>query len=227
MLQGVLFDLDRTLLDRDASVQSFAASQYARFRHRFDSISRENFVETFVRLDARGSVWKDEVYQRLTAELGIQAVTWQELFADFDERIARHYIRFPQLHETLTDLASRYQLGLITNGRTAFQNRTIEALGIAPFLSIILISEAEGLRKPDPAIFHRALSRLNLTPAEAVYIGDHPLTDIQAARDAGLHALWKRNPDFPAAPACSAAFDHLSELPALLWQLFEMPGTIQ
>lgn len=37
------------------------------------------------------------------------------------------------------------------------------------------LSKFEGLRKPDPAIFLRALNRLGLEPAEAVFVGDHPL----------------------------------------------------
>ncbi len=215
MIRGVLFDLDRTLLDRDASILSFASSQYEIFQSRLGDVDHNSYVEAFVRLDARGSLWKDRVYQELVTVLKIQSVTWEELFADFEARISGHCLPFDSLHETLEKLAGEYRLGLITNGRTHFQARTIEALGIAPCFAAILISETEGVRKPDSEIFRRALTRLALHPDEAVYVGDHPVTDIQGARDAGLAGFWKRNTDF-SEPPCEAVFDHLAELPHLL-----------
>lgn len=215
MLRGVIFDLDRTLLDRDASILSFASSQFERFQSRLIGVDRDSYIETFIRLDARGSVWKDTVYQQLISELRIRAISWDELFSDFDARISDYYVPFDCLHDTLKKLAEEYRLGLITNGKTHFQNRTIEALKITPFFSVILISEAEGVRKPDAEIFHRALRRLGLQPHEAVYVGDHPVTDIQAARDVGMMTFWKRNADFTEA-VCDEAFDQLSELPEML-----------
>jgi putative hydrolase of the HAD superfamily len=214
-LRAVYFDLDRTLLDRDTSVVSFASAQFEAFRARLDGVARDAFVNAFIRLDARGSVWKDLVYQRLTLELGVRSVSWEELFADFDARIAQHYVPFPGMHETLRELARHYRLGLISNGRTEFQNRTITQLNLSSYFSVILISEAEGVRKPDREIFHRALSRLDITPAEAAYVGDHPLTDMRAAREVGMWAIWKRNADFAEA-ACDDVIDDLRELPLIL-----------
>lgn len=220
-LRAILFDLDRTLLDRDASVLSFASAQYKAFRPRLDGVEREAFVNAFVRLDARGLVWKDIVYQQLTEECGIRSVTWEELFADFEARIVEYYVPFPNLRSTLEVLSGNYRLGLITNGRAAFQSRTIEKLDIASFFSVILISEAEGVRKPDQEIFRRALDRLDVLPSEAVYVGDHPLTDVKAARDAGMLALWKRNADFHDVP-CDGVVDDLSDIPRLMPSLLRI-----
>lgn len=219
MIRAVLFDLDRTLLDRDTAFAAFASAQYDRFQPQLGPISKSAYVDRLVALDALGSVWKDVVYQRFVAELKIIAPSWKTLFDDFDRHIAEHYVAFPAVHETLTKLSAFYRLGLITNGRGEFQQRTLAALDIAHHFDAILISEIEGVRKPDPEIFHRALHRLDCTPAEAVYIGDHPDSDIRAAQAAGLRALWKRNPAFPAPPSADGSFDHLSELPALIARL--------
>lgn len=215
VIRSILFDLDRTLLDRDASVLAFAAAQHARFALRLDGAPLEAYVETFIRLDDRGMLWKDAVYQRLTVDLGIGAVPWEELYQDFTDRIVDHYIAFPGVHEALVELSAHHTLGLVTNGRTFFQNRTIATLGLAPYFSTVLISEKESLRKPDVAIFHRALSHLEVAPHEAVYVGDHPVNDMQAARNAGMHTVWKRNDDFPDAP-CDARFDDFNELPGII-----------
>ncbi|MEZ0385783.1 MAG: HAD family hydrolase [Verrucomicrobium sp.] len=133
MIRAVLFDLDRTLLDRDSSIQAFAVSQFEKFQSRLGDTAREEFVEAFIRLDARGLKWKDAVYQALVQELSLVRLSWEELYADFLACVGDFYRPFPGLHEMLTDLGTKYTLGLITNGRTEFQKRTITALGIASF----------------------------------------------------------------------------------------------
>lgn len=222
MIRAVLFDLDRTLLDRDTSFADFARTQHARFHTRLSGIDEAAFVDRLISLDARGAVWKDVVYQQLVDGFGLTGISWEELFADFDARIAAHYIPFPGLSETLEELSRTYRLGLITNGRGEFQQRTLDALGIADRFQVVLISEIEGLRKPDPAIFHRALQRLSCEPAEAVYVGDHPEADVRAARVAGLRAIWKRSDAF-TAPEADGIIDSLRELPSLLLRLDHKP----
>ncbi|WAC18603.1 HAD family hydrolase [Luteolibacter sp. SL250] len=217
-IRCILFDLDRTLLDRDRSFLAFSAAQYDRFRPQLAGVPPDRFVESFIRLDDRGMLWKDEVYQRLIDELGIRSLTWEQLYQDFTDRVADHYVSFPNVRETLAGLAETHTLGIITNGRTFFQQRSIRTLGIEPFFSAILISEKEGLRKPDPAIFHRATSLLGVTPAETAYVGDHPVNDMQAPRNAGMLAVWKRNDDHADAP-CDARFDHFDQLPRIIREL--------
>jgi len=214
-ISGVLFDLDRTLLDRDRSFLSFASAQYERFRFDQEGVGKDAYIDTFIRLDDRGMLWKDEVYQQLAGSLGIRSADWEQLYQDFTDRIADHYVAFPGVHEALATLAETYPLGIITNGRTFFQQRTIRTLGLEEYFSTILISEKEGLRKPDAAIFHRALARMDVAAGEAVYVGDNPRNDMQAARDAGMLAVWKRNDDFQNAP-CDAEFVHFDELPGVI-----------
>ena len=54
----------------------------------------------------------------------------------------------------------------------------------------ILVSEKEGIRKPDPEIFWRAASRLSLKPEDCLFVGDNPVADILGATDAGMQAIW-------------------------------------
>ena len=70
---------------------------------------------------------------------------------------------------------------MITNGRTEFQSKSIQGLGIKDYFDTILISEAEQIRKPQPEIFHTAVSRLKATVETSVYIGDNPQADIIGA----------------------------------------------
>ena len=56
-----------------------------------------------------------------------------------------------------------------------------------------------GVKKPDRRIFEAVLEALDTHAADAVYVGDHPVNDVQGATEAGLTAIWLRGwQDWPA-----------------------------
>jgi putative hydrolase of the HAD superfamily len=83
-----------------------------------------------------------------------------------------------------------YALAIITNGRGAGQRAKMKNAHLETFFDTILISEIEGIKKPDPAIFTRATSRLNLLPGECLFVGDQPVNDVMGAAKAGLKTAW-------------------------------------
>jgi putative hydrolase of the HAD superfamily len=62
----------------------------------------------------------------------------------------------------------------------------LESLGLAPHLGLVLDSHLEGVEKPHPEIFERAVERLGLAPARTLYVGDIYSIDVVGARGAGL-----------------------------------------
>ena len=219
-IKAVLFDLDGTLLDRERSLVDFVQQQYGRFHHVLETVSQDRYVGRFVELDAQGHVWKDEVYQQLLSEFSLTNISWSLLLEDYVQNFQRHCLGFPGLHSMLqTLLAQGYQLGLITNGHTAFQRQTIQALGITHYFSTILISEAENVRKPAPEIFHRALNRLGVDAQEAIFVGDDPEADIRGAQGVGMRAIWKRRPFEYHCAWANAFCDDLAHLPGLIQQV--------
>jgi putative hydrolase of the HAD superfamily len=215
MINAILFDLDGTLLDRDRSVRRFAQQQYRRFQSAIDMIPMETYVDEFVRLDARGSVWKDEVYRQLVQRFHLATLDVGVLLADFVQRFQEHCVAFPGTLSTLDELrSSGYALGIVTNGRTELQRSVIRALELVPRMDAVLISEAEGIRKPDPEIFLRAAARVDCSVDRTVYVGDNPVADVAGARAAGLYGIWKRDPYWPPPKDADAIIDALPELPA-------------
>ena len=107
------------------------------------------------------------------------------------------------------------KLGLITNGSVRMQSRKLQCLALAPMFDTILISDAEGIGKPDPRIFHRALERLNTSPARSVVVGDHPEVDVAGARAAGMQTIWRRDPHESRMIDADGVIDELSDL--LTW----------
>ena len=53
----------------------------------------------------------------------------------------------------------------------------------------LAFSDEVGVPKPDPRIFERALSGLDVTAAEAVHVGDLKFTDVAGARSAGMRVV--------------------------------------
>lgn len=194
MLKAILFDLDGTLLNRDASVKQFIDKQYERFKNLVGHIPKETYITRFIELDNRGYVWKDHVYRQMVNELNIRNIKWEELLQDYLEKFKDSCVQFPNLHAMLEDLiALGLKLGIITNGKGQFQIDNIKALGIESYFSTILISEFEGIKKPDPEIFKRGLQQLHVKPIECLFVGDHPKNDIWAAKEVGMHTIWKKD----------------------------------
>jgi putative hydrolase of the HAD superfamily len=217
MSKAVLFDLDGTLLDRDASVEQFVSAQYDRLLEYLSHIPKNNYITRFIELDCHGHVWKDQVYQALVAEFAIDGVSWQSLLADYELRFQYHCVPFPFLVEMLKKLQQQgYLLGIITNGRGQFQARAIDGLGIREYFDTILISEIEQVRKPQREIFQRACDRLSVTALDSVFVGDHSEADIAGAKSVMMKTIWKRNLSWTTTPAADAIIDELHEIPAIL-----------
>jgi len=209
--KAVIFDLDGTLLDRDSSLYRFAGDQYDRLRLG-NADDRRAWVERFLALDEHGYVWKDRVYRELVHEFGLSR-SWETLLEDYLAKFHRHCVGFPHLTETLERLRKRgLKLAVITNGFTDFQLNNLRSLGIEPYFDTISISEREGLRKPDPEIFHRTARRLGVDVSESVYVGDHPVNDVAASRRAGMRGIWKATPYYAGDFARDGEIHDLLEL---------------
>lgn len=191
MTRAVLFDLDETLLDRTNSVTAFLVDQHARFAEQLGHATAARWCERFLVLDARGSVSKAVVYATLLEEFKGDSTVAVELLQDYRGRCPFYARAFDGMAETLSYLRScGVRIGIVTNGETEFQSRHIEALGLFALVDTVLISEREGLRKPDRALFERAAARLGVAPADCLFVGDNPVADILGAAASGMRTAW-------------------------------------
>ena len=190
MRDTVLFNLDGTLLDRVGSLRDFASWQ-ARGMLRTCILDENEFCNRFIELDANGSVWKDQVYARIVEEFNIsgwsvsELVTSYELcFCGFCKLVPNASFALKYLHE------NGYKLGLVSNGKSPFQERNFNALGVKGFFGSVVVSEAVGLRKPDPEIFALACDDLDASPENVIFVGDNPVADIQGANNLGMYTIY-------------------------------------
>jgi putative hydrolase of the HAD superfamily len=62
-------------------------------------------------------------------------------------------------------------------------------LGLAGHVEFVVTSGDAGVEKPDPRIFQAALGRANVGPEQAVMVGDHIGSDLEAAEAVGIRAV--------------------------------------
>lgn len=89
----------------------------------------------------------------------------------------------------------------------------LDRLGLASWFDAIVVSHLEGMEKPRPELFLRAVARLRGTPGEALHVGDMPELDEAGARAAGIASvIVDRRARLGAE---RAALADLSTLPAI------------
>ena len=220
MVEAVFFDLDGTLYDRDATMLTLAHDQFAAFKDKLPAgLDEPRFTTRFIELDDHGYASRSDVYRRLSDEFGLDNWLTVDLERHFWEAYNRRCEISSDTRRTLEALrAAGKCLGIVTNGQTEWQSRKIEGLGLGSFFDVILISEQEGIRKPDTRIFDRARERCGVErPAAAMFVGDHPEVDVAGAHAAGMVAVWKRVPYWTLATDGALTIDRLSEiLPVVL-----------
>lgn len=216
VIRAVFFDLDGTLYDRDAAILAVARSQYEAFRNDFGDVPQSSFVERLLALDAHGHSRTPRLHHELAREFGLPDSLGDRLEACFRTLYPQFCRVTDDTRTTLETLRRRsLKTGLITNGPTDWQSLKIEAMGVGPLFDTVLISENEGIGKPDARIFARAVERCGVTASESMFVGDHPEADILGAKAAGLVPIWKRM-DYWNVPDEVQRIERISEILLLI-----------
>ncbi|HEX5415221.1 MAG TPA: HAD family hydrolase [Chloroflexota bacterium] len=91
---------------------------------------------------------------------------------------------YPDVVPALEALATRYRLGLLSNG-----NSYPERCGLAGRFSFVVLAQDYGVEKPDPRIFAIALEQVGCTSDELLHVGDSLVNDVWGAQRAGITAI--------------------------------------
>ena len=138
----------------------------------------------------------------------------RERVRGFARTIAEQEIELlPKVAETLTDLASRHRLILMTKGNHAEQADKLARSGLASHFSAVEI-----VAEKDPATYQSVVQRQKVEAGTAWMIGNSPKSDINPALAAGLHAVFLFHKDTwvleHAEVAAPPEGQHLVELDA-------------
>ena len=215
----VLFDLDGTLVD----LRNFA--QWAELARRWAiDVDEYHLAHAYLEVEREydrpppvpvRSAWWREVLSRASHTEVPDGVG--EKFLEAVRALPPAAQLFSDTRRCLDGLAGDgRRFGVISNSRSeAFVRDVLRNTGIQPYFEAVVSSGTEGVEKPDPAIFHRAVARLGALPSAAFYVGDLAYTDARAARAAGLESVWLHR-DGTGFGDDPAEITSLTELPGYL-----------
>jgi 2-haloacid dehalogenase len=211
----ILFDLDHTLFDSDASeAQAFAhaltssgVDEPSRHFPAYSAINRALWAAV-----ERGELATAEVKVRRfeelvhSAELAVEPHALADAFA---AGMGRFGALYPGAREVLATLAARdaVTLALVTNGLSEVQRARVARLELDAYFDAIVVSSEIGAAKPATAIFDVTFAQLGgPARATALMIGDSLTSDLQGGRNYGIATCWY-NPHRRAV-ADRALIDH-------------------
>ena len=110
----------------------------------------------------------------------------RERVAGFSRMISEQEIELlPGVTDTLSELATRHRLILVTKGNHAEQADKLARSGLASFFNAVEI-----VPEKDPETYRTIIARHELAPHTGWMIGNSPKSDINPALAAGLHAVF-------------------------------------
>lgn len=147
-------------------------------------------------------------------ELGLTQSRSSELAHEAFEVLIKWRIRvrpFNGVQQVLEQLRDQYTLGTLTNG-----NADVMATPLRHCFAFNLSAAGVGALKPDPAMFELALELADVTPGEAVHVGDHIDDDINAANEVGMHTIWVDYKNTRTVTSATATIHQFDSIPNLL-----------
>ncbi|WP_245246003.1 HAD family hydrolase [Nostoc sp. ATCC 53789] len=210
LYKAIIFDLDNTLLNFELCERQaiLGALEDCAVSLDLNGVSETIFLQVFETYNSK--YWRqrdifspseiiERSYRSTLAQLDIQTDQLSKLSQSFWHIFNHSGVMEPDVNEVLTVLAHNYRLAVITNGFVSAQLPRMQAAGIEHFFEEVVVSEAIGFAKPSPEIFHHALSRLNLTPAEVIYVGDSLKHDYAGATQVNIDFCYynRKNQNLP------------------------------
>jgi putative hydrolase of the HAD superfamily len=203
-IRAVLFDLGGTLVDeRDYAGWTEVARRFLLdfdpddLAHSFMEVEREFDAEPrrFGLDAALLEFWRRTLSRAAQKDVSVSIA--EKFLAAFKESPSPVQL-FSDTRRCLDQLRKEHRaLGVVSNSTSEARVRQIlHEVGILEYFERVVSSGTEGVEKPDPEIFHRAVRRMGLRADEALYVGNLAYTDAKAAKAAGLHALWLNREGF-------------------------------
>lgn len=223
-IRVVLFDLDNTLFDHQASARAGVdAFLHHLGTERSDRLTRWWFdIEevNYNRFLAEELSFQEQRRERLRQFLPLAGLSvpyentcLDELFSTYLQNYEDAWMAFPDAAPALQSLrAIGMGVGVITNGNHDQQTSKINRIGLEPLLDRIFSSELTNHAKPAREAFMQPCRSMNVSSAETLYVGDNYLVDVEGARNAGLQAVHLNR----EGNRREGTIQSLAELPPLL-----------
>lgn len=99
----------------------------------------------------------------------------------------------PEMVRLARHLWRKYRLALLSNATMSLRSQLIRWPHLFDLFEVVVISAEVGLRKPDRRVYELTLRRLQVEPAQAVFIDDKP-SNVAGAQAVGIEGIVFRSP---------------------------------
>lgn len=199
-IRAVLFDLDNTLTHRARSISAFSQSLAQRFFSFLSVVNVDQITQIVHRIDNGGYPKKEflthpsigaSVAHALLEELDwIQKPEFDVLTNFWFDEFGNNAVEMLGAKQLLEELKKQnYKLAVVSNGGHQTRLNILKGLGFLAFFDEVISSELIGISKPNSEIFIETSKRLNVELNQCLFIGDHPVNDIQGANNVGMKAV--------------------------------------
>jgi len=183
-ISGVLVDVGGVLVDLDG-VPSLTRLLGVQGSH--DDIHRRWLACGSVVLHETGRISAQEFSEQVVRDLGVD-VTASTFMAEFEGWLVGP---ISESCELIDEIPASYQVCALSNMSETHWNRIVQ-LGLPRRLESSFVSHQTGHLKPSPEAFIHALTQMDLTPPEVLFLDDGA-ANVGAARGLGMAAEVVRN----------------------------------
>ncbi|WEJ58102.1 HAD family hydrolase [Devosia sp. FJ2-5-3] len=207
MIRAVLFDLDDTIIFSYANPAPAWRAVAEEFSAHLgdapiDAVAKAlaDSTATFLsddenrrrwRLEAvatRRAVVRDALVNAGFPHLGALAPQIGDRYAAYREE---NMYLYPDALEVIDSFRDRgVKLGLVTNGATEVQNWKIDSFGLRDRFDHFQVEEEAGYGKPDGRAYVETLAALDVSPEDAIMVGDDLVWDVLAPKRLGMKGVW-------------------------------------
>ncbi|MBP3961306.1 YjjG family noncanonical pyrimidine nucleotidase [Paenibacillus lignilyticus] len=230
MYKAILFDLDQTLLDYNAS--EFESMQNTIMHHRLFELAgfeEERFRSMYAPIN--WTYWSERTERKLhisqvlnysfrdtLVQMGHDDTLSIDLAETYWEFFCSNCHLMDGTQGLLSALHGRYPLGVISNGVGEAQRRRLLAGGLSHYFDHLFISDEVDCRKPERQIFDLAIQALGVDRQQVLFVGDSLTDDYAGARNAEIDFCYFNPGRGSVDPTIQPTFiiHSLSELNALL-----------
>lgn len=99
-----------------------------------------------------------------------------------------HTINQPLVEFVRNELKPHYKIGLISNIGRGWIQDFFDEHQLHDLFEVVVMSGEEGITKPNPLIFERAVARMGVFSDECVFIDDNQ-ANCDGAKEAGMHTI--------------------------------------
>ena len=131
-----------------------------------------------------GEITPIEVWHDVGETLDLSPEELTRLREDFRKGVTWDADLFDYIRSSLK---GRYKLGVLSDAWLGTCDKVQEWINHELF-DVIMFSSEEGVRKPDPAMYQRMLSRLGVDAKEAIFIDDRA-NNIDGSRAMGMYGI--------------------------------------